>query len=52
MADRKKELATAIQQIAETHDFEGALNIIKENKDTLNSDLQAIGVREILKKAT
>ena len=53
MADKKTEdLATELQLKTEAQDFMGALQIIKDNKDALKTAPQAIGVREILKKAT
>lgn len=53
MADRKMEdLAAELQLKTEAQDFMGALKMIKTNKDVLTTNLQAAGVREILKKAT
>lgn len=48
----KEDLATELQLMTEAQDFMGALNTIKANKEILNSNLQSVGVREILKKAT
>ena len=53
MADKKMEdLAAELQLKSEAQDFAGTFKIIEENKDVLTSNLQAAGVREILKKAT
>jgi len=53
MADKKMEdLAVELQLKSEAQDFAGVFKIIEENKDVLTSNLQAAGVREILKKAT
>ena len=53
MADTKMEdLAAELQLKSEAQDFIGTFKIIEENKDVLTSNLQAAGVREILKKAT
>ena len=53
MADKKMDdLAVELQLKAEAQDFMGALQIIKDNKDVLTTNIQAHGVREILKKAT
>lgn len=53
MADKKMEdLAVELQLKSEAQDFVGAFRILEENKDVLTSNLQAAGVREILKKAT
>ena len=53
MADKKVEdLAAELQLKSEAQDFAGTFKIIEENKDVLTSNLQAAGVREILKKAT
>lgn len=53
MADKKMEdLAVELQLKSEAQDFMGAFRILEENRDVLTSNLQAAGVREILKKAT
>ena len=53
MADKKMEdLAAELQLKTEAQDFAGALQIVKANRDVLTTNLQAAGVREILKKAT
>ena len=53
MAEKKMEdLAAELQLISEAQDFVGTFKIIDENKDVLTSNLQATGVKEILKKAT
>ena len=53
MADTKMEdLAAELQLKSEAQDFIGTFKIIEGNKDVLTSNLQAAGVREILKKAT
>ena len=53
MAEKKMEdLAAELQLKSEAQDFAGTFKIIDENKDVLTSNLQAAGVREILKKAT
>ena len=53
MAETKMEdLAAELQLKSEAQDFAGTFRIIEENKDVLTSNLQAAGVREILKKAT
>ena len=53
MAERNtEELAIELQLKTEAQDFAGALQIIKENKGALTTNVQAAGVREILKKAT
>jgi len=53
MAEKKMEdLAAELQLISEAQDFVGTFKIIDENKDVLTSNLQAAGVKEILKKAT
>ena len=53
MADKKMDdLAVELQLKAEAQDFMGAMQIIKDNKDVLTTNIQAHGVREILKKAT
>ena len=53
MAERKMEdLAAELQLKTESGDFNGVLQIIKESKDALTTNVQAAGVREILKKAT
>ena len=53
MAEKKMEdLAAELQLMSEAQDFAGTFKIIDENKDVLTSNLQATGVKEILKKAT
>ena len=53
MAENKVEdLAAELQLKSEAQDFIGTFKIIEENRDVLTSNLQAAGVREILKKAT
>ena len=53
MAEKKMEdLAAELQLMSEAQDFVGTFKIIDENKDVLTSNLQATGVKEILKKAT
>ena len=53
MAETKMEdLATELQLKSEAQDFAGTFKIIEESKDVLTSNLQAAGVRELLKKAT
>ena len=53
MAEKKMEdLAAELQLISEAQDFAGTFKMIDENKDVLTSNLQATGVKEILKKAT
>ena len=53
MAEKKMEdLAAELQLISEAQDFAGTFKIIDENKEVLTSNLQATGVKEILKKAT
>ena len=53
MPDKKKEeRQAALQLMIEAQDFAGALNVINESKDDLNKASHALGVREILKKAT
>ena len=47
-----EDLAAELQLISEAQDFVGTFKIIDENKDVLTSNLQATGVKEILKKAT
>jgi len=53
MSDKKMEdLAVELQLKSEAQDFAGVFKILEENKGVLTSNLQAAGVREILKKAT
>ena len=53
MADKKMEdFAAELQLKTEAQDFAGALQLIKDSKDVLTTNIQAAGVREILKKAT
>ena len=53
MAEKKMEdLAAELQLMSEAQDFAGTFKMIDENKDVLTSNLQATGVKEILKKAT
>ena len=47
-----EDLAAELQLMSEAQDFVGTFKIIDENKDVLTSNLQATGVKEILKKAT
>jgi transcription elongation GreA/GreB family factor len=53
MAEKKMEdLAAELQLMSEAQDFVGTFKILEENRDVLTSNIQAAGVKEILKKAT
>ena len=51
MADTEA-LATKLNECAEKQDFDAAFNLIRENLEELSKSLNAVGVRDVLKKTT